>query len=271
MKKGIQRWGGETGSCGWGGEAVVGVQVLASHPLAVLDDELDDWNNILDLCESAVDGLGLEKLDSLVVFLAVQEGGVHGAWGDAVVGDLLLGVLGRGLGQPVHGGLGGLVDGVAVGVGAQEGGGEHHDRAVLRELSLGLSQEEERGGDVDGNHLVVLVERDVCQALSQHHADVVDGEVDLAEGLDAEVKQPRGRVLRGEVALVGGGRDAVLLGELVCQLLGFRCRRRRVVVEQEVRALLGEGLCCLLAEVLVGACDDRCFAAEHCSGVWVGV
>ena len=209
--------------------------------------------------------MSLEESNSLLVFLAVQEGGVHWAWGDAVVGDLLLGFLGGSLGHPVHGGLGGLVDGVSVSVGAQERGGEHHDGSVFGEFFLRLFQKEEGRGDVDGEHLVVLVKRDVYQVLSQHHTDVVDGVVDLAEGLDAEVKQGGGGVLGGEVALVGSGLDTVLLSELLGKLLGLCCRGGRVVVKQKVRALLGEGDGGLFAKVLVGAGDDGCFAAEHCS------
>src|SRR5699024_10647174 len=67
-----------------GGVTAIREQTLSCEPPAIRDQMLDYSCNIVDLRELVPQGLRLIKLDSLIIFLPIEEGRIHRPRGDHV-------------------------------------------------------------------------------------------------------------------------------------------------------------------------------------------
>ncbi|KAH3671612.1 hypothetical protein OGAPHI_000315 [Ogataea philodendri] len=220
-------------------ETVAGKQVLSSHPVSVLCQKNDNWNNVRNFSQSAIRALGLEKFDTFLSLLAVQEWGVHWAWRHTVERDLAGGLLGKSLAHQVDTGLGSLVQGVTWGVCCQKRGGEHDHGSLVGDLVGGLSEEQEGRLGVDVEHGVVLVQGGLGKRLSQNHTNVVNGIVDFAELGNSGVENVLCILLRGQITVKHKCLD--------------------LVVGLELRSELGDGLL-LLSRVLSQPIDRPTFS-----------
>jgi hypothetical protein len=121
-----------------------------------------------------------------------------------------------------------------------------------------LARAEKRRGDVDGERLVPVVERDVLGVLVGGDAGVVHQHVEPPEGLDRPLEQRDDRVFFGEIGrqrqrFAAFGFDACR--NLVQQLGAARH-------QHGLRALGSEQLGDAAADAVAGAGDDRDLALE---------
>lgn len=241
---------------------------LAGHPPAVGDEEADIGDDVLDVGEAGFGeaGEGRGRLmvgDGVRTFGRVEEGRIHragadGRDGDAASAELLGGGAGEVLDRRLCAGIG-RIEGRK---GAEQGGDERADLAVVADMFARFAQEEEGGFGVDRAHLVIFGLGDLDEGFLQNLADGVDGDVDAAERGFGIGKQLLDIGRAGEVASEGVSCGTGRLD----RRYGFFRRRPgsgAVVMDGDAAcAVLGEIARQEAAEVLRAAGDQNGFSLD---------
>src|SRR5580693_6181174 len=188
------------------GLAAVHADDLTRHePGGIGGEERDDIRDVIDLAEAASrDGRRHSGGALLAAGEATQAAGGHRACGDGVDADALGGHLERrGPGEAVHGMLAGAVERRSGAAPLAEGGGEVDDaaEALTGHHAQLMLEGKEQAADVGVEDRVVCLEGLGDQrAAAAGEAGVVDGHVQLAEGLDGAIDQGTDVVLDADVS-----------------------------------------------------------------------